>query len=68
MGTPADQDSIMCYQLPGSITKDGQPIKGGTDIDKTDFAFCGKIYPIRGHAPAAHEEDWPEEEDAETHV
>ena len=28
MGTPEDQTSIMCYQLPGSITKDGQPIVG----------------------------------------
>ena len=32
-GTPADQDSIMCYQLPGQITVDGQPIRGGLDIN-----------------------------------
>src|SRR4029079_16966593 len=25
----ADPHSIMCYQLPGTITKDGQPIVGG---------------------------------------
>jgi len=25
-GTPADATSIMCYQLPGEITRDGQPI------------------------------------------
>src|SRR5207247_303638 len=65
MGTPADQNSIMCYQLPGLITKDGKPILGGTDIDTTDFAFCGKIYPKPGHAPAAQEEEWPESEDVE---
>jgi hypothetical protein len=29
MGTPADQTSIMCYQLPGTITKDGKPITVG---------------------------------------
>jgi hypothetical protein len=45
MSTPADQTSIMCYQLPGLITKDGKPIIGGTDIDATDYAFCGTIYP-----------------------
>lgn len=41
----ADQLSIMCYQLPGEITKDGKPILGGTDIDPTDFAFAAKVYP-----------------------
>jgi hypothetical protein len=45
IGTPADQTSIMCYQLPGSITKDGRPILGGTDINNTDFLFAAKIYP-----------------------
>ncbi|WP_324670565.1 M12 family metallopeptidase [Hymenobacter sp. GOD-10R] len=45
MGTPADQTSIMCYQLPASITKDGQPIVGGVDINSTDYTFAGKIYP-----------------------
>ncbi|MCA1500256.1 M12 family metallopeptidase [Bradyrhizobium sp. NBAIM14] len=45
MATPPDQDSIMCYQLPGSITKDGQPIRGGSDINATDYAFAGQIYP-----------------------
>jgi astacin (peptidase family M12A) len=65
MGTPADQNSIMCYQLPGLITKDGKPILGGTDIDTTDYAFCGKIYPRPGHVPAARDEDWLESEDVE---
>lgn len=45
LGTPADQTSIMCYQLPGSITHDGKPIVGGRDINQTDFNFVGKIYP-----------------------
>ena len=29
-GTPSDQTSIMCYQLPGAITKDGRPIRRRT--------------------------------------
>ncbi len=41
----ADQVSIMCYQLPGSITVDGQPITGGNDIDPTDYAYMGGVYP-----------------------
>ncbi|RKG90055.1 peptidase M12 [Corallococcus terminator] len=43
--TPADQTSIMCYQLPSSITRDGQPILGGLDINVTDYVFAGLIYP-----------------------
>ena len=30
----ADVHSIMCYQIPGVLTKDGKPIVGGLDIDK----------------------------------
>jgi hypothetical protein len=41
----ADPKSIMCYQIPGSITKNGQPIVGGTDIVASDRAFVGRIYP-----------------------
>jgi hypothetical protein len=44
-GTPADVNSIMCYQLPASITKDGQPIPGGIDIDDSDYGYAAKIYP-----------------------
>ncbi len=44
-GTPPDQTSIMCYQLPGSITFDGQPITGGTDVNTTDYFFAALIYP-----------------------
>lgn len=66
MGTPPDQDSIMCYQLPGEITTNGQPIRGGTDINQTDFSFAGTIYPKDGQTPAGgggFAEDWPESED-----
>jgi hypothetical protein len=44
----ADPRSIMCYQIPGSITKDGKPIIGGRDIDAEDFAFAAKVYPKAG--------------------
>ena len=37
----------MCYQIPGTITKDGRPIPGGKDINPTDFKFAGSIYPKR---------------------
>jgi hypothetical protein len=65
MFTPADQDSIMCYQLPGSITKDGQPIRGGLDINATDFGFVARIYPRAASNEPRHEhgEDWPASDD-----
>jgi hypothetical protein len=44
-GTAADPRSIMCYQIPGTLTKDGKPIIGGKDIDKSDFTFAALIYP-----------------------
>jgi hypothetical protein len=73
-GTPSDQTSIMCYQLPASITKDGKPILGGKDINNTDFKFVGTIYPRGGSSFSPgmaddvesnfdSEDDWPEEED-----
>ncbi|MGH9277784.1 MAG: M12 family metallopeptidase [Acidimicrobiales bacterium] len=52
IGTPADQMSIMCYQLPGSITTDGQPIVGGLDIDESDYEFVARLYP-KDPAPTA---------------
>lgn len=48
----ADPNSIMCYQIPGEVTKSGKPIVGGLDIDKSDFEFMGKIYPKPSSAPA----------------
>ena len=74
LGTPPDQTSIMCYQLPGTITKTGKPITGGLDINQTDFGFAAGIYPKAG-APgqqpgtrqreAAEAEDWDESEDVD---
>ncbi len=49
--TRADQRSIMCYDLPGQITKDGKPIIGGVDITPQDYRFAASIYP-RPAAPA----------------
>lgn len=64
MGTPSDEISIMTYQLPGEIMKDGSPIIGGMDIGKTDYEFAGKIYPKPAPAPDnLKEEDWDQSED-----
>lgn len=43
--TEADPLSIMCYQIPAEITKDGKAIPGGKDINPRDFAFAATIYP-----------------------
>ena len=51
LGTKADPKSIMCYQIPGDITKDGKPIVGGKDIDASDFTFAAKIYPKKKASP-----------------
>jgi hypothetical protein len=40
-----DDNSIMCYQIPGKVTKNGKAIPGGKDIDKSDFSFMATIYP-----------------------
>lgn len=46
MGTAeSDPLSIMCYQIPGEITKDGNAIAGGIDISDIDHAFAAKVYP-----------------------
>lgn len=42
---PADETSIMSYQLPGSITKDGRPVPGGPDINPADYEYAARIYP-----------------------
>ena len=48
MGTlESDPLSIMCYQLPGLIMKDRQPIPGGTNINPKDHAFAASLYPKR---------------------
>ena len=51
--TASDQNSVMCYQIPGSITKNGKPILGGLDIDKTDYDFMSTIYPKLAKTAAA---------------
>jgi hypothetical protein len=61
--TPPDQTSIMCYQLPGSITRNGQPITGGVDINETDYAFNGRIYPRLFQQTTTEQVDVGEEED-----
>lgn len=43
----AEADSIMCYEIAGNLTRDGQPVVGGTDITKGDFAFAAQVYPKR---------------------
>ncbi|HML13337.1 MAG TPA: M12 family metallopeptidase [Xanthobacteraceae bacterium] len=69
MGTPVDQTSIMCYQLPGSITRDGQPIIGGLDINQTDYGFAGKIYPkVARGVSQTQDGDWDESEDVDPDV
>lgn len=47
MGTPnAEEDSIMCYALPATITRDGRPVPGGLDITAGDASFMAKLYPL----------------------
>jgi hypothetical protein len=67
MGTPVDDTSIMCYQLPDAITTDGQPIPGGTDINQTDSAFAAKIYPKSSHDGTTLA-DWSAAEDVDVSV
>ena len=46
LGTPrSDTNSIMCYQVHGGLTKNGQPIPGGSDIDQLDYEFAASCYP-----------------------
>lgn len=42
---PSDVRSIMCYELPGEITRNGQPIPGGTDINDEDYQLAALLYP-----------------------
>jgi len=51
----ADPRSIMCYEIPGTLTRNGQPIVGGTDIDEDDYAFAAKLYPKPKAQPPAPE-------------
>lgn len=40
-----DETSIMCYQIEGKLTLDGEPIIGGVDINETDYRFASFVYP-----------------------
>jgi len=40
-----DPNSIMCYDLPAEIMKDGVAVPGGTDIDPQDANFASGLYP-----------------------
>jgi hypothetical protein len=42
---PPDEDSIMCYEIPASLTTDDIPIRGGNDINTRDYAFAAACYP-----------------------
>lgn len=42
-----DSRSVMCYWFGGSLTKDGRPIPGGSDITTLDARFAASIYPRR---------------------
>ena len=60
LGTPhADPNSIMCYQIPGTITKNGKPIVGGLDIDQSDYEFAAKVYPKAGRLAARRSRSKP---------
>lgn len=51
-GTPhAQQDSLMAYSFPGTVTKSGKPIPGGVDITPEDAAFMATIYQKVGMPP-----------------
>lgn len=45
--TEVDPISIMCYQIPAEITKDGKEIPGGLNISAKDRTFAASIYPKR---------------------
>ena len=46
MGTERTDDrSIMCYNIPSEIAKDGISIVGGDNIDADDYGFAVQIYP-----------------------
>jgi hypothetical protein len=49
MSSPeTDRTSIMCYQIPGELTKNGQTVPGGTELDAVDKRFIGEKYPKVG--------------------
>ena len=55
---PLEETSIMCYQLPGEITKSGKPILGGSDITAADAAFMRKQYPLTATPEPDESGEW----------
>lgn len=45
LGTPPQHTSIMSYQLPAHLLRDGQAYLGGANILASDHQFAGLIYP-----------------------
>ncbi|MBF6170989.1 M12 family metallopeptidase [Nocardia blacklockiae] len=45
LATPTDNQSIMCYQLPARIMRDGRGVPGGLDINDRDHHFAHDLYP-----------------------
>ncbi len=64
--TETDPHSVMCYQIPGEITKDGKTIPGGKDITAKDYAFAATIYPMPSPRATAGAPDTPAVPDAAT--
>lgn len=56
--TAPEDTSIMCYQLPGSITRDGRPITGGMNITPSDMAYMAGIYPLAVTPPPTNSDEW----------
>jgi uncharacterized protein YkwD len=53
LATPeADERSIMTYEVDGSLTVDGLPIVGGTDLSEGDKRIAALAYPGRWTPPA----------------
>jgi hypothetical protein len=50
LGSPtADAQSIMCYQIPAQLTRDGVAIPGGLDINPLDYQMAAAFYPKPSH-------------------
>ena len=47
-----DPTSIMCYHMPASVMKNGKAIRGGKDINPSDYAFAASLYPPKRAVPA----------------
>jgi len=47
LAPPPEHASIMSYQLPGHLMRDGQAYLGGADILPSDYQFAGRVYPVR---------------------